>query len=450
MIRGRPAARGGRECRYLRDHLSTTPEPVAGAGGVWDPISYAVDATGQPLVLFGTADPDCGVYAVNALTGALVWRFQSLPDNGNYDIGAGVVVSPPGDNGFADGVAYVESRWGNMYALDLTTGAQIWSYNFEAQTGAGSSSTAALSGTDLVFGTAGGVDELNAVTGQLNWRYSEGDTNPIESSPAIVGPAGSQVVAIETESGKVTALSLASGALLYNYQTGNYNVSSVADVAGNLLAASADDFLYDFAIGGGNAPPTTAATSPAPGATVSNPSGSVTISGTSQSSAAPVTTVDVYLQADGSAGPWWDSATGTWVAAPYPNAATITDAHGDWTFTAAGAGGGRRVGGLRQRGQQLGSGGHLRRAVRAQSGSRQLHAAAQQRGGSPVECRSCGARGLHHVERFRFRGQRAGERFAGRQRLDDHHVGRLWRPARDEGHRADQRRVWPRDAGGHR
>ena len=86
-------------------------------------------------------------------------------------------------------------------------------------------------------------------------------------------------------------------------------------------------------------------TSPAQGAAVPNPSGSVTVSGTSQSSAAPVTTVDIYLQADGSAGPWWDSASGTWVAAPYPNAATITDAHGDWTFTAAGqaAGGGLEV-----------------------------------------------------------------------------------------------------------
>ena len=46
---------------------------------------------------------------------------QSLPDNGNYDVGAGIVVAPPRHNGFQDGVAYVESRWGDLYALDLTT-----------------------------------------------------------------------------------------------------------------------------------------------------------------------------------------------------------------------------------------------------------------------------------------------------------------------------------------
>ena len=57
------------------------------------------------------------------------------------------------------------------------------------------SSTAALSGTDLVFGTAGSVDDVNALTGRLEWRYSEGDSNAVDSSPAIVGPPGSQVVA---------------------------------------------------------------------------------------------------------------------------------------------------------------------------------------------------------------------------------------------------------------
>ena len=40
-----------------------------GPAGTWDPLAYAVDANGIPLVLFGTSDPDDAAYAVNAVTG---------------------------------------------------------------------------------------------------------------------------------------------------------------------------------------------------------------------------------------------------------------------------------------------------------------------------------------------------------------------------------------------
>ena len=33
---------------------------------------------GVPLVIFGSGDPDCAVYALNAMTGATLWRVQSL------------------------------------------------------------------------------------------------------------------------------------------------------------------------------------------------------------------------------------------------------------------------------------------------------------------------------------------------------------------------------------
>ena len=71
--------------------FSSNPEPGHGTGGTWDLISYAVDATGEPLVLFGTADPDSAVYAIDAVTGVLVWRYAVYnPPPGSYDVGAGV------------------------------------------------------------------------------------------------------------------------------------------------------------------------------------------------------------------------------------------------------------------------------------------------------------------------------------------------------------------------
>ena len=230
------------------------PYPVG--GGVWDFLSYAVDAptaafpSGEPLVLFGTSDPDGEVYALDATTGALVWRFQSAVVNNDSDIGAGVAVSAPGVNGFADGVAYTNGKDGITYAVDLTTGAQIWSYVFEnPEVANGSRSTPSLAGNQLVFGTSVGTFDLNATTGALNWHYPlpAGDENL--GAVAVEGPPGQRVVLTTNLDGQFQVLSLATGALLYSYQTGNYVGSSPAVVDQNILLTSADGFLYDFAVG---------------------------------------------------------------------------------------------------------------------------------------------------------------------------------------------------------
>ncbi len=304
-----------------RDFL-VHPEPRAGTGGVWDFISYAVDATGEPLVLFGTADPDSAVYAIDAVTGKLVWRYAVYnPPPSTYDVGAGVTISPPGANGFADGVAYAHTKYGDAYALDLTTGALIWQYDF----GSPSISTAALSGTNLVFGDSGGAIDLNAVTGALIWQSSVDSNVLTDGAPAIVGPSGSQIVAFDDLDGTFHVLSLATGSQLYSYQTGNYASASTAETDGNLLIAGADGFLYDFAPGGGNPPaPTTSVTSPADSSSVANPStSSLAISGTASSSST-IGAVNVAIQQDGGAGMWWDSVSSSWVPEPYPNSATLT------------------------------------------------------------------------------------------------------------------------------
>ena len=301
--------------------FSSHPEPGAGTGGVWSFISYAVDATGEPLVLFGTADPDSAVYAIDAVTGKLVWRYAVYnPPPGVFDVGAGVTISPPGANGFADGVAYAHTKRGDAYALDLTTGALIWQYDF----GSPSISTAALSGTNLVFGDGGGAIDLNAVTGALIWQSSGDSSILTDGAPAIVGPTGSQVVAFGDLDGTFHVLSLATGAQLYSFQTGNYLSASVAETDGNLLFAGADGFVYDFAPGGGNPPaPSTAVTSPGPSSTIANPNGPLTISGTA-TSASTIAAVNVAVQENGGAGLWWNSVSASWVREPYPNSATLT------------------------------------------------------------------------------------------------------------------------------
>ncbi len=325
--------------------FSVSYEPVSPSTGIWDPISYGVDATGEPLVLYGTSNPDSEVYVVDAITGALVWHDATAGTGaGDYDVGAGIVVSPPGVNGFADGVAYVDTKAGIMYALDLTTGSLIWQYHFGGVT----LSTAALSGTNLVFGISGnsepqgGVIDLNAVSGALQWQFTAGAE--VDSSPAIVGPTGRQIVAFGDVNGEFYVISLAAGALLYHYQTGQAISASPCETNGNLIISSADGYVYDFAVGGGNdTPPTTAVSSPADSSSVANPNGKLTIRG-SATSASDISKVSVFIQEGGSTGRWWDGATGSWSAAPCPDPAALAapgTTQTSWSVTVpVGTGGG--------------------------------------------------------------------------------------------------------------
>ena len=307
--------------------FSSTPEPKPGAGGVWDYLSYAVSKTGEGLVFFGTADPDGATYAIDAITGKLVWRFQAYnPAPYTFDVGAGLTVSPPGLNGFSDGVVYFANKYGIMYALDLTTGQEMWEYNFGAQTGlepTGSLDTAALSGTNLVFGDTGGVWDLDAVTGTKLWYHSNGQYGEVDGAPAIIGPPGHRVVVASDLTGSVVVLSLADGSQLYSFQTDAFSVGSPAETDGNIIDVSGNGFVYDFAPGAGSVTaPTTSVSSPADQTVVPNPNGPVTVSGRATATT-PISGVTVGIQRDGAGGSWWDGASASWVASPYPNGAQL-------------------------------------------------------------------------------------------------------------------------------
>ncbi|HEV8065695.1 MAG TPA: PQQ-binding-like beta-propeller repeat protein, partial [Acidimicrobiales bacterium] len=307
--------------------------------GTWDPIAYALDGSGRPLILFGTADPDSAAYAVNALSGELVWRFAPTQPPGDFDVGAGLTVSPPGANGFSDGVAYVHSKYGVMYAVNLTTGAQIWMYNFRKtfRLWGGGLSTAALSGTSLVFGGTGGLVDLNAVTGALNWTYTDPGEAEIDSSPAIAGSSGSQVVTVGDLADGIDVLSLATGEQLYRYQTAGYVTGSPAITGGDIVDCSSDGFLYKLAVGGGNdaTPPTTTVTSPTDGSAVANPDGLLSVTGNATDPTA-VARVIVAVQESGPDGEWWDSASNAWADGPYNGTARLLapgSTSSGWTFS---------------------------------------------------------------------------------------------------------------------
>ncbi len=180
-------------------------------------------------MIFGSGDPDCAIYALNARTGATLWRVKSLV-GGLADFGTGAAISPPGGNGIAHGMAYVPGKDRILYAIDLTTGALKWHFDYGAATGAnfaGGRSTAALAGRSVVFGTPVGVAAVDAVTGKKIWL--SGDAGPSDtevlSSPLVTGPAGHQVVVYGDLKGYIEVSSLATGQVLYTYKTGGYVIS---------------------------------------------------------------------------------------------------------------------------------------------------------------------------------------------------------------------------------
>ena len=213
--------------------------------GIWDGAGLAQESNGTWAVVFGTSNPDGAVYALNAVTGARLWRFQTAQLGDDEDVGAGPAISPPGGNGFADGVVYIDGKDGVEYALDLVTGHKIWSFTL----GPGSASalavsTAVLAGNTLVASYAGTLFALNATTGVLAWQATPGGT--VVASPAVSGASGDQAVFVGDLNGDEYGFSLATGAQLFSAATTGMIQESAAVADGALYFAS-NGVLYAYA-----------------------------------------------------------------------------------------------------------------------------------------------------------------------------------------------------------
>ena len=291
--------------------------------GVWSPPSFARDATGQPRVVFGGSSPDNAVYALDAITGRRVWRFQTevfAPDN---DVGAGPAISAPGVNGFAHGVVYITGKNGIVYALNLTTGAKRWEFRIR-DTGKDlghTRQTAAFLGGRVYVPYGSGVFALDAKTGGVIWNTAKvGPTTEEVSAPAITGPEGARVLVTADTRGDVMAFNLATGARVWTYKAGGPIYSSVAISGGKIFAAGTDSFLYAFGLRSGKSTrPNTSILTPAEGANLDNPDGKLELTGSATDNKG-VTRVQVAIQ---NKGEWWDGSRGTWTKVFTQNRATL-------------------------------------------------------------------------------------------------------------------------------
>lgn len=153
---------------YINPATETMPDP-------WDFfLSSPVVSAGT--VYFGSGDNH--VYAVDASTGALKWKFKT---------GDVVHASPA----VSDGVVYVGGFDAGFYALDGTTGALLWKFQTERTDTrylmTGIPGSAAIAKGIVYFGSRDAhVYALDAKTGRLRWKYAVGGSWVV-SSPAIYG-----------------------------------------------------------------------------------------------------------------------------------------------------------------------------------------------------------------------------------------------------------------------
>ena len=196
---------------------------------VWD-FFLSSPAVDGGLVYFGSGDHN--VYALEAATGKLRWKFQA----------GDVVHSSPA---IVNGVLYIGCWDGVMYALKANTGELVWKYATAVDPThfmQGIPGSAAVADGIVVFGSRdNNIYALDANTGKELWRQSNGGSWVI-ASPAIKDG----VVYITTsDSLKLRALQLRTGTQLFDMTYKTYSFSSPALAGGHAYFGSFDGIVWD-------------------------------------------------------------------------------------------------------------------------------------------------------------------------------------------------------------
>jgi outer membrane protein assembly factor BamB len=166
---------------------------------------------------------DGNLYALDAQTGGLIW---------NSVAGLGIQSSPA----VTDGVVYAGSWDSNVYAFDMSSGALLWNYT----TGdAVISSPAVADGIVYVGSFDGNLYALDAASGDPVWQYATAGPR-VGSSPAVADG----VLYVGSEDGNLYAFNASNGALLWNYTAGGPVHSSPSVANGAVYVGSDDNNVY--------------------------------------------------------------------------------------------------------------------------------------------------------------------------------------------------------------
>jgi eukaryotic-like serine/threonine-protein kinase len=205
-------------------------------------------ARGAAQASFRGDNTHAGVYAGAGLVqaGSVKWKFKT----------EGAVVSSPA---IADGVIYVGSGDGNLYAIDQETGTQKWKFDTGEPV---VSSPAIANGLVYFIGSDGALYAVVAATGAPKWRFATGGERRFEaknlhgmtpaaqsmpdpmdhflSSPAVFNNR----VYFGSSDGKVYAVDAATGVLQWSFATGDVVHASPAIANNTAYIGSWDSYFY--------------------------------------------------------------------------------------------------------------------------------------------------------------------------------------------------------------
>ena len=195
-----------------------TAEPVASGG-----LIYTLDSRAQ----------------VTAVTngGSVAWTRDLTPGfTRNADSASG------GGMAIADGKLFVSSAFGILWALDLATGAEVWSKRFDAPLTA---APTIMGGTVYVVASDSTGWSLDASTGQTNWQLS-GAPSPSSmvggAAPAVSG----EMVLFPTSAGELIAARRDTGQIMWRRAVAGTRIgvayASVTDVTGDPMVQG--DVIY--------------------------------------------------------------------------------------------------------------------------------------------------------------------------------------------------------------
>lgn len=201
-------------------------------------------AVANGMLYFGSGDGR--IYALNASTGAEIW---------SSDAGSPVHSSPA----VSGGQVYVASRAGVLLALDARSGKEQWQFRMKAdlpylwEFDYWQSSPTVVGSTIYVGSGDGSVNAVDRSSGKQVWRAEVGarvrSTPAIAQGKVVVGDFAGYLHAFDAATGRAAWKSPSVGSSLNNSEYGfdrNAFVASPAIADGKVFIGSRDGFLYAF------------------------------------------------------------------------------------------------------------------------------------------------------------------------------------------------------------
>ena len=208
-----------------------TPYPAVGAAA----------ASGDTVVV---ATKNGEVHAVGLADGALRWRHDAAAGMSSF---SGSLWAPPT---IADGLVYIALQ-GNFTAIDLATGAPVWSRDPDDPefNWLGSLAAVAVSEGNAIaaFNRTLGVASASATTGAPLWSIKDGRAVAVNASPLVENG----IVYMINAAGTVTAAALSTGSVIWARNVTpmatewHYSVTATPALAGGRLfvATQWDDLV---------------------------------------------------------------------------------------------------------------------------------------------------------------------------------------------------------------